>query len=51
MAGQKNNVRYKKKITDSFSAQTIPIFNRLPFNIRLRTTSKASLKKEFKKSF
>ena len=38
---RKNN----KFLTDSFIAQTIPIYNSLPSNIRRKTTSKASLKK------
>ena len=33
-------------LTDSFIAQAIPIYNSLPSNIRLKTTSKNSLKKE-----
>ena len=37
--------------TDSFIAQAIPIYNSLPSNIRLKTTSKASIKKELKEYF
>ena len=44
---RKNN----KFLTDSFIAQAIPIYNRLPSNIRLKTTSKASLKNELKEYF
>ena len=44
---RKNN----KFLTDSFIAQAIPIHNSLPSNIRLKTTWKASLKKELKESF
>ena len=44
---RKNN----KFLTDSFIAQAIPIYNSLPSNIRLTTTSKASLKKELKEFF
>ena len=41
---RKNN----KFLIDSFIAQAIPIYNSLPSNIRLKTTSKASSKKELK---
>ena len=44
---RKNN----KFLTHSFIAQAIPIYNSLPSNIRLKTTSKASLKKELKDIF
>ena len=44
---RKNN----KFLTDSFIAQAIPIFNSLPSNIRLKTTSKASLEEELKEYF
>ena len=44
---RKNN----KFLTDSFIAQAIPIYNSLPSNIRRKTTSKASLKKELKEYF
>ena len=44
---RKNN----KFLTDSFIAQAIPIYNSLPSNIRLKTTSKASLKKQLKEYF
>ena len=39
---RKNN----KFLTDSFIAQAIPIYNCLPSNIRRKTTSEASLKKD-----
>ena len=47
MTGQKNNVLYKDNqfLTDSFITQAIPIYDSLPSNISLKTTSKASLKK------
>ena len=50
MTGQKTTVRYKnnKFLTDSFIAQAIPIYNSMLSNIRLKTTSEASLKKELK---
>ena len=50
---KKSNVRYKKEqfLTDSFIEQAIPIYNSLPSNIRLKTASKASLKKELKEYF
>ena len=38
-------------LTDSFIAQAIPIYNSLLSNIRLKTASKASLKKELKEYF
>ena len=41
---RKNN----KFLTDSFIAWAIPIYNSLPSNVRLKTTSKAFLKKELK---
>ena len=44
---RKNN----KFLTDSFIAQAIPIYNSLLSNNRLKTTSKASLKKELKEYF
>ena len=44
---RKNN----KFSTDSFIAQAVPIFNSLPSNIRLKTTSKASLKKNLTNIF
>ena len=44
---RKNN----KFLTDSFIAQAILIYNSLPSNIRLKTTSKASLKNELKENF
>ena len=44
---RKNN----KFLTDSFIVQAIPICNSLPSNIRRKTTSKASLKKELKEYF
>ena len=44
---RKNN----KLLTDSFIAQAIPIYNSLPSNIRLKTTSKASLKKRTERIF
>ena len=51
MTGQKKvtfDIRKNNKfLTDSFIAQAIPIYNSLPSNIRLKTTSKASLKKEY----
>ena len=40
-----------KFLTDSFIAQSIPIYNSLPSNIRRKTTSKAFLKKELKEYF
>ena len=40
-----------KFLTDSFIAQAIPIYNSLPSNMRLKTTSKASLMKELKEYF
>ena len=52
MRGQKitfdirNNSRV---LTDSFIAQATPVYNSLSSNIGLKTTSKASLKKELKK--
>ena len=48
MTGQKNNIRYKKDnkfLTDYFIAQAIPIYNSLRTDIRLKTTSKSSIKK------
>ena len=45
------DIRKNKFLTDSFVAQAIPIYNSLPSNIRLKTTSKASLKKELKEYF
>ena len=44
---RKNN----KFLIDSFTAQAIPIYNSLPSNIRLKTTSKSSLKTELKDYF
>ena len=44
---RKNN----KFLTDSFIAQASPICISLPSNIRLNTTSKASLKKELRECF
>ena len=44
---RKNN----KFLTDSFIAQAIPFYNSMPSNIRLKTTSTASLKKELKNIF
>ena len=44
---RKNN----KFLTDSFIVQAIPIYNSLPSNIRRKTTSKASLKKNWKNIF
>ena len=44
---RKNN----KFLTESFIAQATPIYNSLPSNIRLKTTSKASLKEELKEYF
>ena len=43
--------RNNKFLTDSFIAQAIPIYNSLPSNIRLKTTSKASLKNELREYF
>ena len=44
---RKNN----KFLTDSFIAQDIPIYKSLPSNIRLKKTTKASLKRELKEYF
>ena len=38
-------------LTASFIAQAIPIYNSLPFNFRLKTTPKASFKKELTEFF
>ena len=43
--------KINKFLTDSFIAQAIPIYNSMPSNIRLKTTSKASLKKNLKNIF
>ena len=54
MTGQKitfDKRKNNKFLTDSFIAQAIPIYNSLPSNIRRKTTSKASLKKELKEYF
>ena len=54
MTGKKVTFDIRKKnnfLTDSFIAQAIPSYNSLPSNIRLKTTSKASLKKELKEYF
>ena len=54
MKGQKITFDIRKNnkfLTDSFIAQAIPIYNILPSNIRLKTTTKASLKKELKEYF
>ena len=50
MTGQKITIDIRKNnkfLTDSFIAQVIPTYNSLPSNIRLKTTSRASLRKNF----
>ena len=42
---------HNKFLTDSFVTQATIIYNSLPCNIRLKTTSKASLKKQLKDYF
>ena len=54
MTGQKKTLDIRKNnkfLTEFFIAQTIPNYNSLPSKISLKTTSKASLKKELKEYF